>query len=91
MAPTPPFMITSFQFHICDVCRLLDHNVERKWCGHCGLCDAWICEQDMNRWGRRLLAAAKRKLEPGYQGVPNYEELNPGGDNESQSNTGTTA
>lgn len=39
------------------------------------MCDAFICEQDQSRWGRRLLAAAKRKLEVGYMGLPNYEEL----------------
>jgi hypothetical protein len=59
----------------CDVCRLLDNDFEQKLCQYCGLCDAWICEQDTSRWGRRLLAAAKRKLEPAYKGLPNYVEL----------------
>ena len=38
------------------------------------MCDAWICEADENKWGRRLKAALKRKLEPGYKGLPDYEK-----------------
>lgn len=68
-------MVVADQIRICDVCRLLDHDTSGKLCEYCGLCDAWICTQDRAKWGRRLLAAAKRKLEPGYHGVPNYEDL----------------
>lgn len=63
------------QLRICDVCRILDYNTEKKLCGYCGMCDAWICLDDQSKWTRRLLAAAKRKLEPGYRGLPNYEDV----------------
>jgi len=36
------------------------------------MCDAWICESDVSKWHRRLLAAAKRKLEPGFIGQDDY-------------------
>lgn len=68
-------MISTQQFRACDVCRLLDFDTSAKLCGYCGMCDAWICQEDMNRWSRRIKAALKRKLEPGYRGTPNYEEL----------------
>jgi len=68
-------MITTAQQRMCDVCRLLDFDTTTKMCGYCGLCDAWICEKDNNDWPRRLRAAVKRKLEPGYQGLANYEEV----------------
>jgi len=68
-------MISSSQIHICDVCRLLDYDVTKKLCGYCGMCDAFICEEDQSKWTRRILAAAKRKLEFGYKGLHNYEEL----------------
>lgn len=67
-------MIISQQFRMCDVCRLLDFDVSSKECGYCSLCDAWICQADSNKWIRRLKAAAKRKLEPGYTGLPDYED-----------------
>lgn len=83
---------SSLQYTICDVCRILDYNTEKKLCGYCSMCDARICEADQSKWGRRLLAAAKRKLEPGYQGLPNYEELaNEGLKNESSTNSGKHA
>lgn len=53
----------------------MDGDSSAKFCAYCGLCDAWICEQDANRWDRRLFAAAKRKLESDYRGLQNYEEL----------------
>jgi len=85
-------MISSSQIRICDVCRLLDFDTSKKLCGYCGMCDAWLCEQDVSKWGRRLLAAAKRKLEVGYMGLPNYEELAQEGlKNESSTNTGKHA
>lgn len=68
-------MIQTAQFRSCDVCRLVDYSTEAKLCNWCSLCDAWICEDDAGKWGRRLLAAAKRKLEFGYKGLPNYEEV----------------
>ena len=67
-------MITSSQIHICDVCRLVDYDTTKKICGYCGLCDAWVCDEDQSKWGRRLLAAAKRKLEFGYRGQNDYVE-----------------
>jgi hypothetical protein len=81
-------MISSSQIHICDVCRLLDYDTTKKLCGYCGMCDAWICTEDQSKWGRRLLAAAKRKLEGDYKGLPNYEEVVQGGTkNESPANS----
>jgi len=67
-------MIT-LQNRMCDVCRLLDYDTEKKLCSYCSLCDAWICEADSNKWGRRIKAALKRKTEVGYQGLPNYDEI----------------
>lgn len=85
-------MILSAQMHICDVCRLLDFDASKKFCEYCNLCDAWICQEDQSKWGRRLLAAAKRKLESGYKGIPNYEEVAQGGqNNESSTNFGADA
>ena len=67
---------------MCDVCRLLDFNTEEKLCSYCAMCDAWICEKCSSDWIRRIKAALKRKLEPGYRGIPNYEEVvNKGVDN----------
>lgn len=68
-------MIETTQIKMCDVCRLLDYDTTQKQCFYCGMCDAWICEADQNRWDRRIKSAVKRKLEPGYKGVSNYEEL----------------
>lgn len=65
-------MLSGGQFHICDVCRLLDYDASIKFCGYCPICDAWICQPDQNNWVRRLQAAAKRKLEFGYRGDPDY-------------------
>lgn len=56
------------QFRMCDVCRLLDFDTESKICTYCSACDAWICKEDFGNWARRLVAAVKRKLEPGYSG-----------------------
>lgn len=67
-------MIGTAQFRICDVCRLCDWDTTEKLCTFCPLCDAWICSEDANRWGRRLKAAAKRKLEFGFKGDPLYTE-----------------
>ena len=72
-------MISSLQMHICDVCRLLDYDTTKKLSGYCKLCDAWICQKDESNWIRRLKAAAKRKLEYSYRGLPNYEEVALGG------------
>jgi hypothetical protein len=59
----------------CDVCRILDFNVQQKNCTYCSLCDAWICDADLSRWDRRFRAAVKRKLEPGYKGLQEYEKV----------------
>jgi hypothetical protein len=84
-------MIESNQIRICDVCRLLDFSCEKKVCSYCSLCDAWICPEDQSKWGRRLLAAAKRKMEPGFKGIHNYEELVQGGHNDAPTDFGTNA
>lgn len=84
-------MISSgLQSTICDVCRLLDYNTERKLCIYCGMCDAFICQEDQNRWDRRIKAAIKRKLEPGFKGDPSYtNKINERGElkNESTANS----
>lgn len=59
---------TASQHRMCDVCRLVDYDTTAKWCAYCGLCDSWICEADLGNWVRRIKAAIKRKLEPGYKG-----------------------
>lgn len=64
----------SYQTHICDVCRLVDFDTTPKLCFHCGLCDAWICQADASKWGRRIEAALRRKLEPGFVGDPQYTD-----------------
>ena len=66
-------MIQTQQQCVCTVCRILDHDCALKLCSYCPLCDAWICAADNNRWDRRLRAAVKRKLEPGFRGDPNYK------------------
>lgn len=69
-------MITTTQkFGMCDVCRLIDFDTTEKLCNYCGMCDAWICLLDTDKWGRRIKAAIKRKLEPNYKGLQNYEEI----------------
>lgn len=67
-------MIITSQFRICDVHRLLDYDTANRLCIYCNLCDAWICEECKSQWGRRLKAAIKRKLEPGFKGDPTYSE-----------------
>lgn len=71
-------MIATPQFRACDVCRLVDYNCEPKECSYCDLCDAYICGGCKDDWPRRFRAALKRKLEPGYRGLPNYEEVSKG-------------
>jgi hypothetical protein len=68
-------MIQTNQLVVCSICRILDYDCTPKLCSYCPLCDAWICAADNNRWDRRLRAAIKRKLEPGYKGLQNYEEV----------------
>ena len=68
-------MIQTMQLRSCDVHRLLDFDTQDRMCGYCGLCDAWICEEDRYAIGRRVLAAAKRMLEPGFRGDPKYNEI----------------
>jgi len=49
---------------VCDVCRLvppIDNRV--KLCTYCPVCDAWICEECQNDWGRRARASAMRLQE----------------------------
>jgi hypothetical protein len=59
---------------VCDVCRILDFSTEEKMCVWCNLCGSNICLEDQNKWGRRIKAALKKKLEPGYSGMPDYEK-----------------
>ena len=67
-------MITA-QWRICDVCRIVDYNVEKKMCNYCPMCSAWICDDDIHKWNRRIKAALKLRLEPEYQGSPDYPEM----------------
>lgn len=67
-------MIQTQQQRMCDVCRLLDFDTTNKFCTYCAMCDAWICNPCVSRWDRRIKAAIKRKLEPGYNGQPDYVE-----------------
>jgi hypothetical protein len=46
----------------CEVCRLLDGDLNRKWCQFCSGCNAWICQADIKNHFRRALALAKKKL-----------------------------
>lgn len=67
----------AFEVRACDVCRLLDFDCTPKLCFYCPMCDAWICQVDgqdtLKVWlTRRLPAAAKRALESGFRGDPNY-------------------
>lgn len=39
------------------------------------MCDAYICQPCSSNWPKRIRAAIKRKLEPGYKGLSNYEEF----------------
>lgn len=66
--------VNSTEIRVCDVCRLLEFDESAKLCVYCNLCDAWICLQDIPRWGRRLQAATKRKLESSFSGQPDYVE-----------------
>jgi len=66
--------IVTQQLRACDVHRLVDFDVTPRLCFYCGLCDAWICNECAPQWGRRIKAAVKRKLEPGFRGDPMYSE-----------------
>lgn len=52
--------------HVCDVCSRVDGDFREKLCGYCGLCDAWICIEDVSAWGRRAQAWMIRERE-GFQ------------------------
>lgn len=41
---------------VCDVCRILDGDYRLKQCAFCGLCNAWICVDDIDNWWRRVAA-----------------------------------
>jgi hypothetical protein len=66
---------TSQRWGMCDVCRLVDYNTDSKECVYCPLCDAWICKTCLPNWSRRIKAAIKRQLEPGFVGQANYVDL----------------
>lgn len=55
--------MAGWYMHICDVCRLLNGDRRQKLCSYCPLCDAWICLEDVNAWGRRGRASALRMAE----------------------------
>lgn len=76
---------------VCDVCRLVGGDSSFKLCGYCHLCDAFICQDCINNWPRRLKAAVLRELEPGYKGIPNYVDLAQQGDLSSQSSSQSVA
>jgi hypothetical protein len=67
-------VIQTAQYKICDVHRLIDYDTTSRLCTYCNLCDAWICQECQPQWGRRLKAAIKRKLEPGFRGDPSYTD-----------------
>ncbi len=46
-----------WEFHVCEVCRLLDGDSRLKPCQFCSLCGSWICAEDLPDWYRRSLAA----------------------------------
>jgi hypothetical protein len=48
---------------VCDVCRLVDGDSSPKVCFYCSSCDSEICIDDADRFGRRALAAMRRRLE----------------------------
>lgn len=63
---------TTFKWVVCDVCRLVDYDTTKKECAYCSMCDAWICQNDLSKWGRRMKAAVLRRFEPGFKGDPTY-------------------
>ena len=67
-------MISTAQLHVCDVHRLLDFDTTERLCNYCPLCSAWICAECAPRWDRRIKAALKRRLEPGFNGDPTYAD-----------------
>jgi hypothetical protein len=68
-----PIIVKELPKRVCDVCRLLDADLHPKPCDYCGLCDSWICQQDLHNWMRRARAFVARKLEPSFAGDPNYK------------------
>lgn len=69
-----PIQVLELQPHICDVCRLNDGDLSVKPCGFCKLCSAWICKDDTYKWSRRIKAWYKRRQEPDYAGIPDYDQ-----------------
>jgi len=70
--------IQTNQLRACDVHRLVDFDCAIRDCSYCKLCDAWICQECLALsviHPRRIKAAMKRVLEPGYVGLPNYVEV----------------
>lgn len=49
-------------FTICDVCRLVDGDFSTKLCNWCGACQSWICDADLQQWGRRARAMARKAI-----------------------------
>lgn len=66
--------VQELQLHVCDVCRLLNQDTSEKPCGFCGMCDSWICKDDTWRWDRRVRAFYKRRIEPGFKGMQDYDK-----------------
>ena len=48
----------NWQWHVCEVCAVLDGDDTLKPCTYCSFCDAWLCEHDLQDWLRRTKAAA---------------------------------
>jgi len=40
----------------CEVCKRLDGDMTLKYCGWCGLCQAWICQACIPNLLRRAAA-----------------------------------
>lgn len=55
-------MNAPWQWAVCEVCRLLDGDVQQKPCQYCAGCQAWICAADIRNIGRRARAMLKRKF-----------------------------
>lgn len=53
-------MASLAQVKVCEVCRLIDKDESLKLCKWCGVCNAWICENDETAFVRRGVAFFKR-------------------------------
>lgn len=51
--------MTQEEMRVCDVHRAIDNDLTPRLCVWCNFCKAWICKEDLSRWDRRRIAAAK--------------------------------